>query len=107
MSEKPFRIRPTLRQEWIRYRENAAPPVEPRLRAGVAGAYLPRVLLPVPHLAQARVSESVPACAAMVMRSFGRRADVEWLSCLLRTDDLYGTPGRRLEWLKAWGWRVR
>jgi hypothetical protein len=107
MSERPFRIRPTLRQEWIRYRQKPARLTEPRLRAGVAGAYLPPVLLPVPHEQQTRVSDSVPACASMVFRYYERPGDVAWLAGHLRTDDYDGTPGLRLGWLRGWGWRVR
>ena len=103
MSEIPFRIRPGIRRQWIRYREQPVRPEEARLRAGVAGAYLRPVLLDVPHEPQARVSHSVPHAVAMVLRYYDRPADPERLAYLLRTDEHYGTPGRRLAWLKGWG----
>src|SRR4051812_4613271 len=106
MDESPFRIRPTLRQEWIRYRHRPARPEEARLRAGVAGACLPSIRLAVPHLPQERVSDSVPVCAAMVLSYYGRHVEPGWLAGVLKTDDLHGTPGRRLAWLHGWGVRV-
>src|SRR5687767_12729639 len=106
MSDPRFQIRPTLRQEWIRYRQHTVPSLEPRLRAGVAGAYLPRLRLEVPHEPQLQVSYSVPQCVSMVLDYYGRPMDVDWLAHLLRTDDLYGTSGRRLGWLRGWGFRV-
>jgi hypothetical protein len=103
MPEPRFHIRPTIRQEWIRYQRQATRTENAYLRAGVAGAYLPRLRLEVPHEPQERVSHSVPQCVAMVLRYYGLRASADWLACLLRTDDFYGTPGKRLEWLRGWG----
>ncbi|MFN3652843.1 MAG: hypothetical protein ACK47B_24965 [Armatimonadota bacterium] len=103
--EDPRNRIPGLRQEWIRYRDGG-PQRDAFLRAGTSGAALPRVRLEVPHLAQARLAESVPYCAAMVLRAYGREADPDWLAFLLETDEADGTPGRRLEGLKACGMRV-
>lgn len=105
MSDRNFRLRPGLRQEEIRYRFRVARTTNAYLRAGVAGAYLPRVRLDVPHLTQEHVSESVPTCAAMVLRYQGLEMAPDLLASLLRTDDLYGTPSRRLGTLRAWGVR--
>ncbi len=113
MSEFESRSRPTLRTEWIRYR-SAGPPGQVPLRAGVPGAYLPRLLLRLPHQPQQRLSASVPQCAAMVLdyhlreRGLPRPAwvDTEWLAELLGTDEERGTPGGRLERLRFWGVRA-
>ena len=107
MFRERSRTRATLRQEWIRYRQRPQYPDAGACRAGVAGAYLPPLLLDVPHEVQQRVSSSVPHCVSMVMRYHGAEPDVEWLAELLRTDEERGTPGARLEWLRAWGWRTR
>jgi len=106
MHESSFRISPTHRLEWIRRREKRLRLEDGFLRAGVAGAYLPRVRVYVPHLPQERLSHSVPQCVAMALRSQGRDADAEALADLLRTDEDSGTPGERLEWLRPWGYRV-
>lgn len=105
MSE-PFRIRPGVRREYIRYREPVHPSREERLRAGVAGAYLAPSRLPVPHEAQEQVSGSVPHCVSMVLRHYGHAADPAALALVLRTDELRGTPGRRLELLRGNGLHV-
>jgi hypothetical protein len=105
MSDNPFRPRPTLRQKWVRRQYRRFTPEEGWLRAGVAGAYLPRLLLDVPHQPQARVAEAVPQCASMVLRYHGAELGAEELACLLRRNDLHGTQGRRLEWLRGWGVR--
>lgn len=106
MSDSRFRIQLGLRQEWIRYRQPCTGSADAWLRAGVAAAYLPRVRLEVLHQPQERISESVPQCAAMVLDYHGRKVDAASLVSLLRTDEHYGTPGDRLELLKAWGVRV-
>jgi len=106
MSDPSSGNRPSLRQEWIRYRRTSAPLHQARLRAGLTEGGLPDVRLDVPHEPQSQVSRSVPQCVSMVMHYFGRAADAENLALLLRTDDLSGTPGQRLEWLRAWGWRL-
>ena len=114
MSEFRFRLRSTVRPEWVRYREDTLPLEEPPLRAGVAGAYLPRVRLEVPHMPQLRVGESVPQCAAMILEYHFRRAGKEppvwagadWLAELLGGDERRGTPGKRLERLRPWGLKV-
>ena len=103
MSESPFRIRPGIREEWIRYRQNRVVTDPTRLRAGVAGAYLPPVRLPVPHQPQLEIAHSVPQCVAMVLSYFRRPADTAWLAQLLQTDGLHGTSGEKLSWLRAWG----
>lgn len=105
MSEPTFRLQPGLRQQFIRLKRSAARLPDAYLRAGVPGAYLPRVRLDVPHLTQEHVSESVPTCAAMVLQYHGVRMQPQHLSTILGTDELYGTPGRRLEVLKGWGVR--
>src|SRR4028119_326421 len=106
MNDPRFRARTTLRQEWIRYRDRTLRSDVGPLRAGVPGAYLRPVLLPVPHQPQERVSESVPQCAAMVLRYYEQPADLDRLTRLLQTDELYGTPGQRLARLRIWGYRV-
>jgi hypothetical protein len=106
MSERSFRPRPTHRLEWIRHQDRSLFRGAPPPRAGVAGAYLPRLRLEVPHLPQERLSWSVPHCAAMVSAYYERPLSPEWLAGLLGTDDFYGTPGGRLEWLRGWGLRA-
>jgi hypothetical protein len=114
MREFRFRIQPTLRKEWIRYQERAFRPTEMPLRAGVAGAYLPRLRLDVPHEAQEQLAHSVPQCVSMALR-YGYEAtgtvppvwtSPDWLADLLSAREETGTPGRRLAWLRAWGVRV-
>jgi hypothetical protein len=114
MSEFPSRLRSTLRLEWIRYREQLLPSADPPLRAGVAGAYLPRLLLEVPHASQERLSDSVPQCVSMVMEYYASRggtaapgwAQPDPLADLLQLDEEGKVPGARLEWLRAWGLRA-
>jgi len=110
MSEFDSRFRQTARKGWIRYREPQELPREASLRAGVAGAYLPRVLLDVSHRPQEAVSQSVPHAVSMVLRYRARAAGLEppvwaepdWLAEILGTDRGTGTPGRRLQRLRAW-----
>src|SRR5688500_16887445 len=103
MTDPTFRTRPGLRREELRYRFTVSRVDDAYLRAGVAGAYLPRVLLEVPHLPQEHVSGSVPCCAAMVLRYHGHPLGPDHFESILGTDALYGTPGRRLQALKPWG----
>lgn len=103
MGDSSFRIRPGLRQEWIRYRHKSLHPDEGWLRAGVAGAYLPPMRLAVPHETQAAVADSIPRCAAMVLRAYGLTMDAERLGWLMETDDLRGPAPRSLARLGAWG----
>lgn len=103
MSDPTFRLRPGLRREFVRYHYGAERTPDAFVRAGVAGAYLPRVLVDVPHFTQERLSDSVPCCVAMMLGSYGWEAEPERLRTVLRTDDLYGTSGRRLKELEPWG----
>lgn len=106
MSDPIFRLRPGLRREYLRFR-SASPGVhEAYLRAGVAAAYLPRLRLDVPHRMQEAIADSVPTCVSMMLESYGMEMPAAQLATILKTDDLYGTPGRRLEALRAWGVRV-
>jgi len=109
MEDPRFRFTPidraTLRQEWIRHQDQKVRSGTPA-RAGIAGAYLPHFRLDVPHLPMRELSRSVPHCAAMVMAYHGLETNPGWLAALLRTDELAGTPGRRLQWLRAWGMKV-
>lgn len=106
MSDPTFRLRPGLRQELIRLRYSDPRSHEAYLRAGVPAAYLPRLRLEVPHQAQQSVSDSVPTCVSMLLASYGLDMPAAQLAGILKTDDLYGTPGRRLKALEAWGIRV-
>lgn len=111
MAEFRFRIRPEIRKEWIRYQDQTVRFDEAPLRAGVAGAYLPRLLLDVPHRPQEQLMSSVPHCVSMVLEYWCQRAGAvppawsgpDWLGDVLGTDEYQGTPGRRLQWLRAWG----
>lgn len=106
MGDSSFRIRPGLRQEWIRYDHRRPRPEEGWLRAGIAGAYLPPLRLAVPHETQAAVAESIPRCAAMVLRAYGMATDGERVSRLLEADELCGPTPRSLAVLGAWGVRT-
>ncbi len=103
MSEPFYRNRPGVHRRWIQYTHDSEPSADAFLRAGVSGAYLPRLRLEVPHHPQTRVSHSLPQCLAMVLEYQGRRMDPDTLAFLLRTDEAHGTPGRNLLWLRAWG----
>ncbi|MCC2668721.1 MAG: hypothetical protein K0Q72_1192 [Armatimonadetes bacterium] len=103
MADSRFRIRPGIRHEWIRDRQATFPPDGGRNRAGVAGAYLPPGRLHVPHQVQASISESVPCCVAMVLRSYGLDAEADRLAWVLSGGDPEGASGRSLRWLRAWG----
>ena len=114
MNERFPRLRTTLRSEWIRKNDRTPAYREAIARAGVAGAYLPPIRLEIPHRMQERVGDSVPLCVSMVLEYWCARANLElprwarpeWLSALLRTEELDGTSGQRLEWLYGWGVRV-
>jgi hypothetical protein len=103
MADSRFRLRPGIRHEWIRHRQTSFPPDAGRTRAGVAGAYLPPLLLDVPHQVQTSVSESVACCVAMVMRSYGLEAEADRLAWVLSDNDPVGATGRSLRSLRAWG----
>lgn len=106
MSDSTFRLRPGLRQEWIRYRHKSLRPDEGWLRAGVAGAYLPPLRLCVPHETQSAVSESLTRCAMMVLRSYGLAADAEHVARVLEADEIHGPTPQSLSKLGAWGIRT-
>lgn len=103
MSEPFYRIRPGIHRRWIQYTHDSEPSADAFLRAGVSGAYLPRIRLELPHHPQAHVSYSLPCCLAMVMEYQGRPMDPDYLAFLLRTDEAQGSPARNLLWLRAWG----
>jgi hypothetical protein len=107
MTDPSFRLRPGVRREFVRFRTPVERTSEAFLRAGVAGAYLPPIRLEVPHLTQERLSDSVPYCVSMVQAAHGWDMAPGQLRTILRTDDVYGTPGRRLNALKAWGVRAQ
>jgi hypothetical protein len=114
MADFEFRLRREVLRPWVRYREPEQRLQEAPLRAGVAGAYLPRVLIGVAHQTQSQVSHSVPHAASMVLLAEAERRgqaprtwmEADWLAEILGTDESGATPGKRLERLRAWGVRV-
>lgn len=106
MPEPFFSLRPGLDRKPIQPSHDAAPQAGDFLRAGVAGAYLPPVRLEVPHRSLERISDGVPQCVAMVLQYYGRWIDPELLASYLMTDEVRGTDGRNLDWLRAWGIRA-
>jgi len=105
MADSRFRA-PGLRQEAIRHRQRVFPLNAGILRAGVAGAYLPPLLLGVPHETQAEVDQSLTHCVSMVLRSYGLDAHAERVAWVLEADQWRGLSGNRLRGLRAWGVRA-
>jgi hypothetical protein len=103
MADYSFRPRPGVRTEWIRYRLKNLRARGEFTRAGVAGAYLPRIRLDVPHLVQHGTALSVPTCASMVLAHHGVEMSADYLASVLHSGDEEGTPGERLRVLQAWG----
>ena len=103
MSDSRFRLRPGVRHEWIRHRQTSFPLDAGRTRAGVAGAYLPPLLLDVPHQVQTTVSESVACCVAMVMRCHGLDEEADRLAWVLSDPNPYGSISGGIRSLRAWG----
>lgn len=106
MSDSTFRLRPGMRQEWIRYRHKSLRPDEGWLRAGVAGAYLPPIRLAVPHQCQEAVAESVTRCVSMVLHSYGLAAEAEHVARVLDANEIHGPTPQSLARLGAWGIRT-
>lgn len=102
MADSRFRV-PGLRQEWIRHRQRRFPQDAGIQRAGVAGAYLPPLLLGVPHETQSEIDQSLTHCVSMVLRSYGLEAHAERVAWVLKADEFRGVSGNRLRGLRAWG----
>jgi len=102
MADSRYRV-PGIRQEWIRHRQRTFPLDTGILRAGVAGAYLPPLMLGVPHETQVEVEQSLTCCVSMVLRSYGLDAHAERVAWVLKADQARGVSGDRLRGLRAWG----
>ena len=66
---------------------------------------MPSLSRSVPLLAQTDRADCLPACVEMVLTSFGRHVERDWLKQVLETTPL-GTPGFKLLNLRAHGYEV-
>jgi len=66
---------------------------------------MPNLSRSVPLLAQSDRADCLPACVEMVLASFGRHVERDWLKQVLETTSL-GTPGFKLLNLRAHGYEV-
>ena len=66
---------------------------------------MPKTWLDVPHRTQSKEAGCLPACAEMILASFGHSMDQKDLACLLGTSRL-GTPSSNIRRLASLGYVV-